>query len=501
MGYEMHRKNIRRIVAKELKGNFPNWRSLNRKKKKEVAREIVEQVVNGYDFGEELGIPVEELTGIEGQVPTAGVMDLDEMVKFIDSIQRSNLFDLRNVKRKFSNIKDEELKFVDSLLDDHIINRLLSYEGYSPCMRDVYPSSFFRAELLKAIKYPEISYRKFCQEEYIGLDRKQNREFIGLPLHKKQMIHHTQLSQFRTSMTFPQMMNLLVYVLSHFFKSGVLSHRVLHGVDSTELPNDNTRPLCSVNVDGEKIRIYTDIDSDCGKRRNKRDKSSYFIGYRMHTLTAIDAKTGHSFPLVSLLAAGNHHDSLFLKPLIKLAQSMGVEVKLITADEAYHDKDGSLFEETGICLITPPSSQCDTPDNVCPETLAVTCDDMCHIPMIYMGCVDEGHEFKCGAEPGQCSRAVCSQCRTVPFDNGNFQRIPMVCKYANEAIEIRKNSERLFNLLKHREGLEPVRVRSQHSLIARCTFSNIATLLLEMAGTRKKNKKDNSQVELFDMAA
>ena len=36
----------------------------------------------------------------------------------------------------------------------------------------------------------------------------------------------------------------------------------------------------------------------------KRDKSVYVVGYRMHTLTAINAKTGHSFPLISLLAPG-----------------------------------------------------------------------------------------------------------------------------------------------------------------------------------------------------
>ncbi|MFT5701405.1 MAG: hypothetical protein ACI8ZB_004297 [Desulforhopalus sp.] len=29
--------------------------------------------------------------------------------------------------------------------------------------------------------YPEISYRKFCKKEYLGLERKQNRVFIGLP--------------------------------------------------------------------------------------------------------------------------------------------------------------------------------------------------------------------------------------------------------------------------------------------------------------------------------
>ncbi len=62
----------------------------------------------------------------------------------------------------------------------------------------------------------------------------------------------------------------------------------------------------------------------------------------MHTLTAIDVMTGHSFPIASVFAAGNHHDSLLLKPLIAFAQAMGTEMKLITADGAYHDDDGEL---------------------------------------------------------------------------------------------------------------------------------------------------------------
>jgi hypothetical protein len=39
-----------------------------------------------------------------------------------------------------------------------------------------------------------------------------------------------------------------------------------------------------------------------------------------------------------------------------LAQAIGIDLKLITADEAYHDKDGSLFAETGVILTTPPSA-------------------------------------------------------------------------------------------------------------------------------------------------
>ena len=65
-------------------------------------------------------------------------------------------------------------------------------------------------------------------------------------------------------------------------------------------------------IKGKKIRIYCDIDCDCGKRRTKWDKSIYVVGYRMHTLSAINAETGQRFPLISLLAPANHHDSHFL---------------------------------------------------------------------------------------------------------------------------------------------------------------------------------------------
>jgi hypothetical protein len=98
--------------------------------------------------------------------------------------------------------------------------------------------------------------------------------------------------------------------------------------------------------------------------------------------------------------------TVFFETFIQASQAMSIEVKLITTDETHRDKDGSVFDKTRIPLITAPSSQSDIPDNVCPETLAVTCDDTCHLPMTYKGCVEGGHEFKCGAEPRQCSRDV-----------------------------------------------------------------------------------------------
>lgn len=205
-----------------------------------------------------------------------------------------------------------------------------------------------------------------------------------------------------------------------------------------------------------------------------------------------------------ILSSANHHDNLLLKPLIDLAQAMGIDIKLVTADGAYHDKDGDILSENNVHVISPPASDALLPENVGPESIAVTCSDECEIPMVRMGLTEEGHEFKCGAAPGECFHACnCPRSRIIPFDSGYFQRMPIDnSDLTNAALDIRKNTERPFNLLKNREGLENARVRSQHALVVRSTIATIATLLIEMAGTRKKvQKKKNPQQQLFDMVA
>ena len=496
----MHHKNIKLIVRRQLKKQYPNWNRLSRKTKKEIVRKVLAEAVSDYDFSGDVVTRREELLGIEQQLPSKGIINLKEMAKFIDKINNNRIIEFSSYKRSSKYITDKELYFIDNLIDDGIINRLLSYEGYSPAMRDIFPSNLFRAELLKAIKYPEISYRKFCTEEYFGLDRKQNRVFTALSLNKKEMIDHYQLSKFRSSLTFVQQINLLVYIIHHFNQSGLLGDNILHGVDSTELANDCKLPLVTLNIKGKKIRIYNDIDCDCGKRRNKREKSVYVIGYRLHTLTAIDAQTGHSFPLVSLLAPANHHDSHFLPFLVNLSQAMGIDVQLITADEAYHDKDGSLFEDTGVIVTTPPSSKVSLPEHIDCDTGAVYCHDKCSVPMVHVGIESQEHEYKCNAASGECKfSSTCSQYRIIPVDGGLFQRIPYHTKQIQQAHDIRKNCERPFNLLKNQTGLETVRVRSQYATMARCTLSSIAVLLIEMAGTRKKHLANKPQpLSLFE---
>jgi hypothetical protein len=497
----MHHKNIKLIIQKQLKKEFPNWKRMGKKQKKDIACKVLAEAVAEYDFKQVVDAPKEELLGIEGQLPK-GIIKLDGMARFIDMINENRIIKFSNYKRSPIYIKDAELSFVDGMIDDAIINRILSYDGYRPSMRELFPTNLFRAELLKAIKYPEISYRKFCTEEYLGQDRKQNRVFIGLPLHKKTTIDHTQLSKFRSSLSFTQQINLLVYVLHHFYQSGLLGGCVLHGVDSTELANDCRIPLASVTIKGKKIRIYNDIDCDCGKRRNKRDKSLFVVGYRLHTLTAIDAQTGQSFPLVSLLAPANHHDSHFLPFLVQLAQAMGIDVKLVTADEAYHDKDGSLYRKTGAMVTTPPSAKVNLPENVNGNG-AVFCHDECSVPMQHVGHEGQKHEYNCSASPGECSNLhSCSQHRFLPMDRGLFQRIPFATKSIKQALDIRKNCERPFNLLKNQTGLETVRVRSHATTMARCTLSSIAVLLIKMAGMRKKKKTNKRQQQhIFANAA
>lgn len=500
----MHHKDMKLLIRKQLKRQYPNWKQLKSKRKKEIARKVLAEVTSAYDSNQDIRAPREELLGIEQQIPAEGIIKLDEMARFIDMVNSSKIIEFSSYNRSPIYIKDEELRFVDELLDDGMINRLLAYEGYSPVMREIFPSNLFRAELLKAIKYPEISYRKFCSEEYLGLNRKQNRVFVGLSLNKKTMIDHTRLSKFRSCLSFVQQINLLVYILHHFYESGLLGDCVVHGIDSTELANDCKMPLASLDINGKKIHIYKHIDCDCGARRNKRDKSIYVIGYRLHTLTVIDAKTGHSFPLVSLLAPANHHDSHFLPFLVKLAQAMGIDIKLITADEAYHDKDGSLFRDTRVLLTTPPAAKVLVPENVDRESGAVFLDGTCNIRMQHVACEAQTHEYRCGAATGECHRSsICTQCRFIPVDRGLFQQIPYGTKSVQQAHDIRKNCERPFNLLKNQTGLETIRVRSQYATMARCTMSSIAVLLIKMAGTRRKKTtvRPQQQVVLFAAAA
>jgi hypothetical protein len=495
----MHEKNIKRMVVKQLKKKFPNWSRLSKKTKKTLAQKVLEETVNTYCFDQDITAPLHELTGTPA-IGESPIMTLDDMKRFIAD-NNSNILPFVAPSRK-KYLMDRELKAIDKLLDNSIIDKLLAAKGYTPCMRNIFPHHLLRAELLKSLKFPELSYRKYCPTQLNKLEQKTNRAFVGLPLHKKLSISDSQLCQFRTGLTFSQMVNIMVYIIHLFEESGRLDSKfVVHGTDSSELPAVcNPRPLATIDIEDKKVRIYADLNADCGTRRNKRDKSKYFVGYRIHSLTAINPQTGHSYPIISLIAPGNHHDNLFLKQLIQLGKAIGVDLRVVTADEAYGDREQNkeIQTEHKVTVIAPPSKKVKLPEHVEKEASAVYMDRWREVPMKYLGKTDEGeHEFKCNAASEECiHHHTCDKYRQIAVDSGMFGQIPALINGVKEVENLRKNIERPFNLLKHREGLEPVRVRSQHGLMAIATFANMANLLLEIVGTRKTKRKENRYHQL-----
>lgn len=490
----MREKDIKRLVVKQLKKKFPNWRRLSRKKKKGLANEVLQEVVSGYTTEEAVRVPLHELLGTEA-VPQSGIIPLKDMEKFIENMTRG-VVSVSNLGSQIK-LKDLELKAIDGLLDDRVINGLLSPEGYTPSKREIYLYHYLRAELLKCLRYPEVSYRKYCQETINKLENKTDRAFVHLPLHKKTKIDHSQLSQFRKGLQVSQLVNLTVYVTYQLIKSGKIGHPFsICGIDSSDIAAIcNNVPLATVEIGKKKVRIYSELEADCGTRRRKRDKSAYFVGYRIHTLIAIDPKTGQNYPLFSLVAPGNHHDNQFTPLILAFSRAMGLEMKIITADEGYADADQNeaIRKEYGVNVITPADKQVKIPENVDKETKAVYMNEWCEIPMNYIGRVEKEHEFNCGDETRECLHAPnCKKYREIPLDTGIFGQIPEQVDGVQEVQGIRKHLERSYNLIKHRDGLEPLRVRSQHGTLVVATFAHITTLLSEIVGIRKTKKMEES---------
>ena len=82
----MSRKDIKNEVITQLKKEYPNWKSVPRKMKKEIAKKVLEEVVDEYDFKQDITTPTEKLLGIESQISTKGIIALDKMAQYIEHI-------------------------------------------------------------------------------------------------------------------------------------------------------------------------------------------------------------------------------------------------------------------------------------------------------------------------------------------------------------------------------------------------------------------------------
>jgi len=88
----MHHKAIKAEIRKQLKTQDPNWQCLTKKEKKAIAKKVLEEAVNNYDFKQDVTNPLDVLLGIESQLPTASIMNLDEMGRFIENCKNILLF-------------------------------------------------------------------------------------------------------------------------------------------------------------------------------------------------------------------------------------------------------------------------------------------------------------------------------------------------------------------------------------------------------------------------
>jgi len=489
-------KDIKRLVRKQLKKVHPNFNGLPKKLKKKVLADICTEVYSTYDMTTEITASSHELLNICA-LPEE-IITIDQMQNHIKQKKRLWLFQ-HLPYRRLNDIKDRELRDIIEIVNWDLLNDLLLDHNYTAGKREIIPVQYFRAELLKHLKYPELSYRKYADREINNRERKENRVFIGLK--RNQEISHSQLSQFRSSVNFGQLANIMVYFICLFLEKRPLSSATFYAVDSSELAAKvSPYPLFKHKIGDQTIRFYQDLDADVGLRRPKRDKSRFVVGYRLHTLTVIDAESEKAFPLLSILAPANHHDSNFLSLLIEFGKQIGLPLNVIATDQAYGaaEETTEIQKKHNVTILNTPKERTKLPVNVDEQTHEVYRDSFCPVAMEYRG-KDESfkHEFHCQAQPGECPlQGSCDIIRFIPVDSGVFGQIPSFLGEAKRINQMRKVAERPFNLIKHRDGLEPLRTKGIENSTVVAGLANITTLLIEIAGYRKKKKNEDVQFSL-----
>ena len=131
----MQAKDIKRLVIKQLKAKFAGWRRLTKKEKKALAEQALIEVMTDYNKEQAKDVPLHELTNMPDVPP--GIIALQDMGKFIDSHNYNLLHITKQSYQRY--LRDSELCFIDLLLDDRVLNRLLASPSYTPAMRQVLP--------------------------------------------------------------------------------------------------------------------------------------------------------------------------------------------------------------------------------------------------------------------------------------------------------------------------------------------------------------------------
>jgi hypothetical protein len=139
-----------------------------------------------------------------------------------------------------------------------------------------------------------------------------------------------------------------------------------------------------------------------------------------------------------------------------------------------------IHQKHNVTILNAPKELTQLPKHVDAKTYAVRKNASCSVDMVYSA--------------GDCPfEGSCHKFRYIPVDTGAFGKIPYFLDGAQKMVAMRKVVERPFNLIKHRDGLEPLRTKGMHNSTVVATIANIATLLIEIAGHRKKVKTNKEQ--------
>jgi hypothetical protein len=253
---------IKGCLNKQIKKSYPSFNTHSKAEKKEIIKNIREQVYNNYDVNTEPELSKQQLLNIE-PLPQ-DIITIEQMKKLMAQKQTKIIPLLPNASIKY--IQDGELKDIYNIVNWNFINRLLADQHYTPGKRDLQPVQFFKAELLKNLKYAELSYRKYTKNEINNPDRKEYRAFIGLK--SDQSINHSQLSQFRRAVTFKKLVNIMVYFICLFLENKPISPATFYAMDSTEIAaKTSPYPLFKMKLGNKWVRVYQNIDADVGTRR------------------------------------------------------------------------------------------------------------------------------------------------------------------------------------------------------------------------------------------
>ncbi len=157
-----------------------------------------------------------------------------------------------------------------------------------------------------------------------------------------------------------------------------------------------------------------------------------------------------------------------------------------------YDEFEYVHNKHNVTILNAPKELAPLPQNVDAKTHAVRKNASCSVDMVYAGCDEQdGYEFHCQAQAGDCPfEGSCNKYRYIPVDTGAFGRLPCFLDGAQKMVAMRKAAIRQLtdNLIKHREDLEPLRTKGIHNSTVVVTMANIATLLIEIVGQRKKAK-------------